>query len=320
MSINTKMIYLATDSGIYVLEYANDRWYLVRHSLENRYITSITDAEGILFAGTKTGIAVSLDLGCSWEERNTGLVHPHIQSLRADRNNQIFAGTEPAAIFRSKNLGQTWKRDIEVEMMRDQFGWSLPYSDNAGCIRDFSLDGKQMYAAVEQGGILFKNRPDEHWSLVDGSTGYQKIKENGVHADVHSIYVSPKSEKIIYACTGGGLYRSTDAGKKWDHLYPCYCRAAWIDPINPQHVIFGPADSVDKNGRIETSHNLVQWTMLDKNLDTPWPDTMVEKIIPAESYLWALLSDGRVFQASYSDLEWRQLFSDIKAVRDITYF
>jgi hypothetical protein len=311
------MTYLATDSGIYVLEYANDRWYLVRHSLENRYITSITDTEGILFAGTKAGIAVSLDLGCSWEERNTGLVHPHIRSLRADRNSQIFAGTEPAAIFRSKNLGQTWKRDIEVEMMRDQFGWSLPYSDNAGCIRDFCLDGRRMYAAVEQGGILFKTKPDERWYLVDGSTGYKEIKENGVHADVHSIYVSPESEKIIYACTGGGLYRSVDSGKIWNRLYECYCRAAWIDPINPQHIIFGPAESVDENGRIEESHNLAQWTILDKNFDILWPNTMVEKFVGIESQLWALLSDGRVFQASLDNWIWQPIFENISAIRDI---
>ena len=114
----------------------------------------------------------------------------------------------------------------------------------------------RMYAAVEVGGVLVSDDSGETWHLVEGSDGKPDLsREFGtmVHADVHSITVHPTSCEIITAATGGGLFRSADGGATWKNLYPCYIRAMWVDPEDPQHMIAGPADGVSRNGRIEES-------------------------------------------------------------------
>ncbi len=315
MNIKQKIAYLGTSSGLYVMEWSNSRWYLVQKGLQGTHITALTQKDGILFAGSKTGIQVSLDLGCSWKESNRGLLHPHVRVLKADNQNKIYAGTEPAAIFSSDNLGESWKHHSEVAFMRDEFKWSLPYSSKAGCIRDFSSNEHHCYAASEQGGVLYLDNRDTIWTLVPGSSGKEEIRADGVHADVHSLYTPMAEPDWIYACTGGGLYRSMNRGGKWQQLYSCYCRAAWIDPADPVHVIFGPADGVEINGRIEESRDLQSWKTIGISTATPWPNAMVEKFI-TDNPLLMLLSDGRVYQAS-SNGQWNSIFKGISSINDI---
>ena len=63
------------------------------------------------------------------------------------------------------------------------------------------------------------------------------------------------STELEPAPTGGGFYRSWDGGQSWEQRYTCYCRAAWVDPDDPQHLILGRAETVDRGGRIEESRD-----------------------------------------------------------------
>ena len=80
-------------------------------------------------------------------------------------------GTEPAAIFVSHNGALSWRECPEVARLRDEHGWMLPYSPQAGCVRGFTLHGTRAYAAVEVGGAL---RSD------DGGTTWQ-VTSDGLH-------------------------------------------------------------------------------------------------------------------------------------------
>src|SRR5512146_3478587 len=88
-----------------------------------------------------------------------------------DQPGSVLVGTEPAAIFRSHDLGITWQGCPEVAELRDHFGWSLPYSPEAGCVRGFALHGSRAYAAVEVGGVLASDNGGQSWQLVSGSDG-----------------------------------------------------------------------------------------------------------------------------------------------------
>lgn len=315
---------LATQKGIVICERDDQGWHKSSHGLKDQHATSVIAREGVILAGTENGIFRSVDEGQSWEAASDGLSSPHIRwmAFHPDISDFEFAGTEPANIFVSRNGGDLWRSCPEVAQLRDTYQWSLPYSPEAGCVRDFAFHGSRVYAAVEVGGVLISDDKGETWQLAEGSDGKPDLEGPPapyVYPDVHSLEIHPSSPDLVYAPTGGGFYRSMDGGKTWILLYDCYCRAVWVDPIDSEHMILGPADHVDSNGRIEESRNGGQnWSLASSGLKVPWRRGMVERFFQADEELFAVLSNGQLLSASLSNLEWSRVLPDIKDVDAIT--
>jgi hypothetical protein len=315
---------LATEQGLVICEWEAESWREAGRGLSEFLVTSVMAREGVILAGTTQGVFRSDDLGKSWIEASNGLSTRHIRWLayHPDISDLEFAGTEPAGIFLSHNGGESWRACPEVAQLRDRYKWSLPYSPEAGCVRGFAFHGSRAYAAVEVGGVLISNDTGETWRLADGSDGNPDLEgppEPYIYPDVHSIAVHPSSPDLVYAPTGGGFYRSNDGGKTWKLFYDCYCRAVWVDPLDPEHLILSPADGVDRNGRIETSHDGGKsWSMASNGLKVPWRRGMVERFVQAEDNLIAVLSNGQLLEASLSTLEWHSILPDISDINMIT--
>jgi hypothetical protein len=204
------------------------------------------------------------------------------------------------------------------------YGWFLPYSPNAGCVRGFAIAESgprrdRMYAAVEVGGVLVSDDIGETWHLVEGSDGKPDLNREyrtTVHADVHSIAVHPTSSDIVTAATGGGLYRSTDGGRTWKNLYHCYIRAMWVDPQDSQHIIAGPADGVSQNGRIEESFDGgLTWKPASAGMKVPWPRHMVERFVQAGENLFAILSNGELRLKPLKQAKWQRVLPEIAGIK-----
>lgn len=315
-------IILATADGVIIGERDNGDWLGAQHSLSGRDTTSIIAREGVILTGTRAGVFRSDDLGKTWQEASQGLATTHIRWLayHPDISDFEFAGTEPANIYISHTGGESWRNCPEVASMRDEMNWSLPYSPEAGCVRGFAFHGRRGYAAVEVGGVLVSDDQGETWRLADGSQGNPSYPLQGsVHPDVHSIEVHPSSPDMVYAPTGGGFYRSWDGGKTWSLRYRGYCRAVWVDPDDPEHLVLGIADGVDYNGRIEISHDGGQsWQRADQGLGAPWRRHMVERFARVGDELLAVLSSGELLAAPLGTLEWRYILKDIKGVNAVT--
>lgn len=314
---------LATEQGIVVYELNADNWHEVSRGLTDQQITTITAREGSILAGTENGIFRSDDDGQTWQEASNGLTTRHVRWIahHPDLSDRVFAGTEPANIFVSHQRGASWHACPEVAELRDRFRWSLPYSPEAGCVRGFAVHGKRIYAAVEVGGVLVSDDGGETWQLAEGSDGkpgFAGPPEPFVYPDVHSLEVHPSSADLVYAPTGGGFYRSNDGGKTWTLFYDCYCRAAWVDPQDSEHMILGPADGVDRNGRIEESRDGGQsWSPASNGLQVPWRRGMVERFFQAGEELFAVLSHGALLRTSLSNLEWTRVLPDITDVNAV---
>jgi photosystem II stability/assembly factor-like uncharacterized protein len=315
---------LATEKGLAICERDGDNWRESTRGLKDDQVTSVIAREGVILAGTRRGIYRSDDDGHTWNEMNQGLTARHVRWLayHPDVSDLEFAGTEPAEIFVSHNGGESWRACPEVAELRDQYKWSLPYSPEAGCVRGFAFHGSRVYAAVEVGAVLRSYDNGETWRLAEGSDGnpsFEGPPEPFVYPDVHSIEVHPLSADLVYAPTGGGFYRSSDAGKTWKSFYDCYCRAVWVDPHEPDHMILGPADYVDSNGRIEESQDGGQtWSPASSGLKVPWRRGMVERFFQMEDELFAVLSNGQLITTSISILEWNRILPDISNVNAIT--
>jgi hypothetical protein len=303
-------LFLATNEGVVLLERDAGEWEVVHSSLAGQRVTSIIAREGVILAGTVAGIFRSEDSGQTWMESSGGLSLPHVRWLAyhpavSDRE---FAGTEPAAIFMSHDGGTTWSERSEVAELRERYGWRLPYSPAAGCIRGFAFHGQRGYAAAEDGALLRSDDQGESWALAPGSPGEPLHRPGAgqIHSDVHSVAVHPSSADLVLAPTGGGLFSSGDGGATWENLYRCYCRAVWWDPADPRHMIFGPADGVDRNGRLEeTSDGGTTWQRVNEGTGAPWPQHMAERLYQWNDALFSVLSNGELLVSSTSLISWR---------------
>lgn len=315
-----KYLFVATNTGIIVCTHQKKTWCVEHKSLLQHSITSITAHNNIVFAGTIDGICRSTDFGENWHEVNEGLKERHVRwiSFNPDNSDYVFAGCEPAGIFTITPKGNKWYENTEVAELREKHKWFLPYSPQAGCVRAFAFYKKSVYAAVEIGGLLVLDSPEKKWHLVNGSTGSpetKQIEESFLHPDVHSIELHPSLPRI-YAATGGGLYLSKNGGNTWALLYKCYCRAIWIDPENPKHLILGSADSVNQGGRIEETFNSGKtWKPRSDGLEIPWKNYMVDRFYQTDYELFAILSNGSLISTSLKRIRWQAVLSSIKGIK-----
>ncbi len=320
------LLLLATESGVVSARRDGNGWRAIGRSLDGQRVTSIIARQGVILAGTHAGIFRSDDLGQTWQAASAGLAVPYVRWLayHPEVSDLEFAGTEPAAIFVSHDGGRSWRECLEVAQLRDQYGWSLPYSPNAGCVRGFAFHGDRAFAAVEVGGALRSDDMGETWRLAEGSDGNPAFADPTppfIPSDLHSIIVHPASPDLVLAPTGGGFYRSADGGKTWERLYHCYCRAAWCDPANPQHMLLGPADGVERNGRIEETYDGGQtWQKASDGLALPWRNYMVERFWQIDHQLLAVLSNGQVWGAQLAQVwKWQPVLPAIQGVAALAW-
>ncbi len=301
----TDTLYLATRDGLATCWREQGRWREVDRGLKDQHVTSVIAREGVILAGTTNGVYRSDDGGQQWRAVNAGLTSPHVRWLayHPDISDLELAGTEPAGIFVSNDGAEHWQSRPEVAALRDQHGWMLPYSPEAGCVRGFAFHGQRLYAAVEVGGILRSDDGGETWALPAGSDGnpdFSGPPEPFVYPDVH-------------------LYRSHDGGATWTLLYDRYCRALWLDPDTPEHIVFGPAERIGAQGRIEVTHDGGQtWQLASGSLDVSWSDTMPERFSQIDDELFTVLANGRLLAAPIATLEWKFIVDEVSGVNAVT--
>ncbi|MEM7112847.1 MAG: hypothetical protein AAF614_10475 [Chloroflexota bacterium] len=323
-------LYVATRTGLVMAEEGANGWRETGRSLTNHHVTTLIAREGVILAGTTDGIFRSADGGQQWGEVSNGLTERHVRWLafHPEISDLEFAGTEPAAIFVSNNGGDSWQERPEVAELRDKFGWWLPYSPEAGCVRGFAFHGQRVYGAVEVGGALRSDDGGKTWDLAPGSDGRPVFTLPSLHhiqSDVHAVKTHPDSPDLVYAPTSGGFFASEDGGAQWDLLYPdCYVRAVWVDPIDRRRMVLGPSqNSSGRNGRIEVTHDGGEtW----EKTAVSWRRNMVERFRPLGNHLFAILANGELLQTelptgarNLAGIVWTATLPSLVGVNDVAH-
>ena len=319
-----KTLCLATASGVMISVDAGESWQAASYSFGGNAVTCIAAQAGIILAGTRGGVFRSTAAGISWEAPEVKPDIPHLRwlSYHPSQAGLAIAGTEPAGIFVSLDSGKTWRSCPEVIQLRQRQRWYLPYSPEAGCVRGLAFHGQRAYAAAEVGGVLVSDDFGENWRLAAGSRGDAEAfpQPSFIHSDVHSIEVHPSTWERVAAPTGGGFFTSLDGGASWTNHYRCYCRAVWLDPDDPDHMILGPAGSVDRDGRIEVTWDGGRtWQDASAGLATPWRNHMVERFAQVDETLYAVLSNGELISTYLPEMTWITNLPAETGVHAITY-
>ncbi len=220
---------VGTMDGVVELSAGEDSgtWKALNRTLDGLHVGSLMSEPGggAIFAGVHgEGLYRSLDGAATWETGMPGLTVPHVFSLTYDRRADaltLYAGTEPARLFRSRNLGDSWEEvpGLATAPARDK--WWFPAPPHIAHVKHVAVDPRDervIYVCVEQGALLKSSDGGERFEqLVFEDSGCR------YNNDAHRIVFNPQNPDEIYLDGGDGIFRSLDAGRSWEHVATPRC-------------------------------------------------------------------------------------------------
>lgn len=246
-----KEVWVGTKEGIVAIERRTnpDGWQVARRMLTDKHISAIhyEEANDLFFVGAFHGsIHVSADNGQSWEARNNGLTETDVYSIasvHSQGRTRLYAGTEPAHLFASDDLGENWSELPGLRSVPSSPTWSFPVPPHIAHAKHVNFDPADpdtVYVCVEVGGLL---------KSTDAGHSWQQL--GGIYEDAHRLVIHPLDGKRMYVNTGRGLYVTADGGETFENRIARpseianYPDGLVIDPRNPERMFlsgaqFGP--------------------------------------------------------------------------------
>jgi photosystem II stability/assembly factor-like uncharacterized protein len=195
---------------------------------------------GGVFAGMHSGgLYYSADNGETWSLCMNGITIEHIFCLGYAHHGEkivLYAGTQPASMFRSDDYGQTWVEQPGVKETEGREAWSFPSPPHDAHVKAMTIDPRDpnvIYAGVEQGDLLKTTDGGASWHVEDD---FSKPTD-WTYRDIHQVMVHPDDSNEVYMSTGMGVYRSYDGGVKWELILDNSFRIGY-----PDHMFVSPRD------------------------------------------------------------------------------
>jgi photosystem II stability/assembly factor-like uncharacterized protein len=217
---------------------AAGRWVVSSRSLRGVHISSLLHDQrsGALFAGAHSGgLVVSFDNGDSWERRMNGLTAAHVFTLASreqDGKTVIYAGTEPAHLFSSGDLGEHWRELPAIRAIPGTERWSFPAPPHIGHVKHVAFhprEARTMYVCVEQGALL--RSTDGGATFVERDSFYAPEKHT-FYKDCHRLCFCASNPDVMYMTGGDGLFRTDDRGESWVQLTDASSRIGYPDALH----------------------------------------------------------------------------------------
>ena len=176
----------------------------------------------------------SSDLGHTWDEPKSGPAFPPETELklakvwnvtpgRPSEPSVIYAGVEPAALFRSTDNGATW--DF-VKSLNDHPSRPKWHPGAGGlCLHTIVLDPsdkRRMYVAISAAGVFRTTDGGKSWQAANTGTRVWNPDQPPAYPEfgqcVHSVALNPSMPKRLYQQNHCGVYRSDDGAEKWTEI------------------------------------------------------------------------------------------------------
>ncbi|HYF29631.1 MAG TPA: T9SS type A sorting domain-containing protein [Chitinophagaceae bacterium] len=263
-------VYAATTDGVYRSNNSGETWRLIHTIPMAMDICMKPNDTSTLFVGcgnfgsAGTGIYRSTNAGAATPTFSrltsglpstiTGMIRLHISP---NNSSKVYAsiGKSPGSsassgLYSSTNSGSSWTRASSTAYISNQ-GWYshdvVASPSNANTIYVAEMD---MYRSTSGGGTLTKLSSWNLWDFNNTTVGTlnEGTTTKYVHADIHRLYMSPFSNSTVFACTDGGLFKTTNSGYSFVGLNgglqtaQIYATMA-VSNINPNFMICGLQDN-----------------------------------------------------------------------------
>ena len=345
-------VLLGTRKGGFILDGdAERRTWRVRGPLcEGWPINHLTADErtGTLHAGGRSvwyGPAVfrSDDLGATWTHSSEGLTYgddgPKVKTVWnvTPVGESLFAGLDPAGLFRSADGGRTWEHVAGLTNHPTRSTWEGGFGGL--CLHSIvphPTDPQRMWVAISAVGTF---------ATEDGGATWEP-RNSGVRADflpdpypvtgqcVHKLVMAPGMPDRLYQQNHCGTYRSDDAGLNWVSLdtgLPSTFGFPMVThPTDPQTVFTIPLNGDDR-GRYVPDGRTAVWRTHDAGIT--WTD-LRDGLPQSDAYLTILreamardrldpfglyfgTTSGQVFASADEGETWREIASALPSISSV---
>lgn len=145
----------------------------------------------------------------------------HIKPGRTDEPGVLYAGVEPAALFKSTDWGESWVLNEGLFDHPHRADW-FPGAGGL-CLHTIILDPvdpQRMYVAISTGGCYRSDNGGKTWNPYNKNVRADflpdKFPEYG--QCVHKIAMHPSQPEVLYQQNHCGVYRSDNAGEEWTDI------------------------------------------------------------------------------------------------------
>ncbi len=194
----------------------------------------------------------------------------------------VYAGTEPGAVFRSEDRGETFElvRGLWDHPHREE--WGAGYGGQAfHTIVPHPTEPESLTCAISSGGVYATTDGGATWQAQNTGVKAEFLPEGGQYPEfgqcVHKIARHPSRPDRMFMQNHGGVYRSDDGGVTWDSIekgLPAnFGFPVVVHPHDPDTVYVFPLGGsggrypVEGTARVWRSQDAGEsWEALDKGL------------------------------------------------------
>jgi hypothetical protein len=279
------LILVGTRKGAFAVESDAGRrsWHIrgpffdpwpVNHVIADQASGTIYGAGGSWFG---PAVWKSVDHGATWTRSSEGLAYPEgEQPVKSAWSIAIgaahlYAGVEPAGLFRSDDGGHSWQHLAGLRNHPSRSKWQ----PGGGGLILHSLfahpdDERQLWVAISAAGVFHSADGGETWEARNRGTRADFLPEGERYPDfgqcVHCLVIAPGQPDRLYQQNHCGMYRSRDGGRQWDSieagLPSSFGFAAAVHPRDPATLYMLPLNG-DSAGRFVPDGKAAVWRTRD---------------------------------------------------------
>lgn len=280
------LVLLGTKKGAFIAESDADRrsWKLrgpfcetwpMNHVVADPKTGTIWGAGGNEWFGP--AVWKSTDLGETWTHSSEGLAYAEgeepikaVWSL-AKGNGSLYAGVQPAGLFRSDDFGQSWQHIDGLQQHPSRPHWN---PGGAGLILHSLVldpdDHDRIWIGISAAGVFYSGDGGATWEPRNLGTRADFMPEGENYPEfgqcVHNLVMAPGMPNRLYQQNHCGMYRSDDGGKRWvsieKGLPSTFGFPAAAHPRDPETLYLVPLNG-DSAGRYVPDAKAAVWRTRD---------------------------------------------------------
>jgi len=299
--VEVARLYAATGDAVARLDETHGRWTVeltLRGSGAQCLAIDPADPDTVYAGLREGGVRRTGDGSRSWVDCK--LQQGGVFSLAVSPvDGVVYAGTEPSALYRSDDEGETWRALDALLELPSRPTWRFPprpWTSHVRWIAPSPHDADLLLVGIELGGLMRSTDGGKSWQ--DHRTGAQR--------DVHSLAWHPHVEGHAYEAGGGGAAWSADRGDTWtpadDGRDRHYTWSVAVDPDDPElWYVSASTGPFAAHGRGDPQARIYrrregEWGALAGGLPEPIP-AMPYALVAADGRLFAGLADGQIWES-----------------------